>query len=97
MRFGSKRSDPRPSAPRIEDVAVHDDVIRLGQFLKLANLVDSGSEAKIVIAEGGVLVDGEVELRRGRQLRAGDVVEYKGRKARVSYGVPEGDNIDVPW
>lgn len=66
------------------DVPIGDDVIRLGQFLKLANLIDSGSEAKTVIAEGLVRVNDEVELRRGRQLHAGDVVVLAGNKARVS-------------
>ncbi|MVA77694.1 RNA-binding S4 domain-containing protein [Auraticoccus sp. F435] len=62
--------------------------IRLGQFLKLADLIDSGSEAKAVVAEGFVLVNGEIETRRGRQLVAGDLVELTGvgpqrRAARV--------------
>lgn len=70
------------SAP--EDVPIRDEVIRLGQFLKLANLIDSGAEAKEVIADGLVSVNGEVEVRRGRQLRAGDVVEIGGMSARVS-------------
>lgn len=80
--------------PQIEDVPIKDEVIRLGQFLKLANLVDSGSDAKVVIAEGDVIVNGEVELRRGRQLRPGDVVGHEGRNARVVQGDAE---IDVPW
>ncbi|MCU1640974.1 MAG: uncharacterized protein JWN03_1249 [Nocardia sp.] len=66
------------------NVPIDDDVIRLGQFLKLANLIDSGAEAKTVIAEGLVRVNDEVELRRGRQLFAGDVVVLAGRKVRVS-------------
>ncbi|GAB0101112.1 RNA-binding S4 domain-containing protein [Nocardia sp. JMUB6875] len=68
------------------DVPIEDDVIRLGQFLKLANLIDSGSEAKTVIAQGLVRVNDEVELRRGRQLHAGDVVALAGHKARVTSG-----------
>ncbi|MEV6096342.1 RNA-binding S4 domain-containing protein [Nocardia sp. NPDC051981] len=68
------------------DVPIEDDVIRLGQFLKLANLIDSGSEAKMVIAQGLVRVNDEVELRRGRQLHAGDVVALAGHKARVTSG-----------
>ncbi|MFT4128219.1 MAG: RNA-binding S4 domain-containing protein [Gordonia sp. (in: high G+C Gram-positive bacteria)] len=65
------------------DVAIRDQGIRLGQFLKLANLIDSGSAAKEVIADGLVSVNGEVETRRGRQLRAGDVVSLAGESARV--------------
>ncbi|QBX56459.1 RNA-binding S4 domain-containing protein [Nocardioides seonyuensis] len=76
------------------DVPIRDDSIRLGQFLKLANLVESGAEAKPVIAAGEVRVNGETELRRGRQLREGDVVELGGQATRVTKG--EGE-IDVPW
>ncbi|WP_040765914.1 RNA-binding S4 domain-containing protein [Tsukamurella sp. 1534] len=68
------------------DVEISDDVIRLGQFLKLAGLIDSGAEAKSVIADGEVTVNGEVDERRGRQLAVGDVVEVFGRSARVARG-----------
>ena len=57
------------------DVPTRGETIRLGQFLKLANLVESGAEAKAPIADGLVRVNGEVETRRGRQLAVGDVVE----------------------
>lgn len=56
------------------NIEISTDTIRLGQLLKLANLVDSGSDAKMLLAGGEVLVNGEVELRRGRQLRDGDQV-----------------------
>ncbi|MDP0400059.1 RNA-binding S4 domain-containing protein [Tsukamurella strandjordii] len=68
------------------DVEISDEVIRLGQFLKLAGLIDSGAEAKGVIADGEVTVNGEVDTRRGRQLAVGDVVEVFGRSARVARG-----------
>ncbi|MGF7122150.1 RNA-binding S4 domain-containing protein [Rhodococcus sp. TAF43] len=68
----------------VDAVPIRDESIRLGQFLKLANLIDSGAEAKGVIADGLVSVNGEVEIRRGRQLRDGDVVEIGGMSARVS-------------
>lgn len=77
-----------------QDVPIRDESIRLGQFLKLANLVGSGAEAKPVIAEGLVRVNGEVESRRGRQLKVGDVVELGGQAARVASG-DVGD--DLPW
>ena len=80
--------------PEPLDVPIRDESIRLGQFLKLANLVETGAQAKPVIADGAVLVNGEVELRRGRQLREGDVVELGGIAARVVTGEVE---IDVPW
>ena len=66
-----------------DDVPIRDESIRLGQFLKLANLVDSGSDAKPLLMNGAVLVNGEVETRRGRQLRVGDVVVVGGVGARV--------------
>jgi ribosome-associated protein len=68
------------------DVPIRDDSIRLGQFLKLASLIESGAEAKEVIADGLVSVNGEAEVRRGRQLHTGDVVEIGGTSARVVRG-----------
>ncbi|WNG89951.1 RNA-binding S4 domain-containing protein [Mycobacterium sp. ITM-2016-00317] len=68
------------------DVAIRDASIRLGQFLKLANLIDSGADAKSAIADGEVSVNGETERRRGRQLHAGDVVAFAGHAARVTEG-----------
>ncbi len=68
------------------DVPIDDEVIKLGQFLKLANLIDSGSEAKTVIAQGLVRVNDEVELRRGRQLQVGDVVVLAGHRVRGGGG-----------
>jgi ribosome-associated protein len=55
-------------------VPIRDESIRLGQFLKLADLVDTGADAKPLLADGLVTVNGEVETRRGRQLAKGDVV-----------------------
>jgi ribosome-associated protein len=66
------------------DVSIREESIRLGQFLKLADFVESGADAKELIRAGEVLVNGEPETRRGRQLRAGDVVELDGRSARVA-------------
>lgn len=67
----------------MHEIEISTDTIRLGQFLKLSNLVDSGSDAKFLLAEGEVMVNDEVEIRRGRQLRAGDIVEYDGVAVRV--------------
>jgi ribosome-associated protein len=55
-----------------------EDTIRLGQLLKLADLVESGAEVKDVLLSGAVRVNGEPEERRGRQLRRGDVVTVEG-------------------
>ncbi|WP_099023059.1 RNA-binding S4 domain-containing protein [Mycolicibacterium palauense] len=70
----------------MDDVPIRDESIRLGQFLKLAGLIDSGADAKAVIAEGLVTVNGEAESRRGRQLHPGDTVSLQGRAARVAGG-----------
>ena len=72
---------PAGSPPR--DITIRDESIRLGQLLKLAGVVDSGGEARELIVEGEVRVNGEVETRRGRQLRGGDVVEVLGEHLRV--------------
>jgi ribosome-associated protein len=60
-----------------------DEYIKLDQFLKLAEVVQSGGEAKQLIQSGGVLVNGEVEIRRGRKLRQGDVVIVEGEELVV--------------
>ncbi len=66
------------------DVTIRDESIRLGQLLKLAGVADSGGEARELIVAGEVRLNGEVETRRGRQLRSGDVVEVLGERLRVS-------------
>jgi ribosome-associated protein len=68
------------------EVPITDGTIRLGQFLKLASLIDSGADAKSVIADGLVSVNGEVEVRRGRQLHPGDTVTFGEESARVIHG-----------
>ncbi len=73
----------RVTPREVRVVEIRDEVIRLGQFLKLADLVDTGADAKPLIAEGRVTVNGEVDTRRGRQLRSGDVVEVGGVEVRV--------------
>lgn len=67
-------------------VRLQDESIRLGQFLKLADLVESGADAKGLLAQGLVRVNGDVETRRGRQLADGDVVELAGHRVVVSTG-----------
>jgi ribosome-associated protein len=65
------------------DVPIRDSVIRLGQFLKLAGLIDSGADAKRVLALEEVTVNDVVESRRGRQLVRGDVVALGDEHCRV--------------
>ena len=60
-----------------------DEFIKLGQAVKAAGLVESGVEAKEVIQEGRVSVNGEVDTRRGRKLYAGDVAEYNGEQIKI--------------
>ena len=84
----------RGASDRPRPVGISGEVIRLGQLLKLADLVDNGAEAKDAIAAGEVSVNGEVETRRGRQLRVGDEVWRAGMPAvRVAREVEH----DVPW
>jgi ribosome-associated protein len=64
-------------------VRISDESIKLGQFLKLSDLVDTGADAKGLLARGLVRVNGDVETRRGRQLASGDVVECAGRRVVV--------------
>ncbi len=66
------------------DVPIRDDTIRLGQFLKLADLIDNGAEAKPLMIQGLVSVNGDTETRRGRQLVKGDVVTLGDQAVRVS-------------
>ncbi len=61
----------------IETVEITGDMIRLGQFLKFANIADSGAAAGALIQGGDVKVDGEIETRRGRQLARGMLVEVQ--------------------
>jgi ribosome-associated protein len=60
-----------------------DEFIKLGQALKAAGLVESGVEAKDVILDGLVSVNGEVDTRRGKKLYDGDIVEYDGEQIKI--------------
>ena len=65
------------------NIREEDEFIKLGQLLKLAGLVESGVDAKFVIQDGLVKVNGEVDTRRGRKIVSGDIVEYQGEKIQV--------------
>ena len=68
----------------MRDLPIRGDTIRLGQALKLSGLADSGGEARALLEQGAVTVNAQVELRRGRQLRDGDVVAVGEEALRIS-------------
>lgn len=67
----------------MEDVSIRTEYIKLDQFLKLADIVGTGGEARFFIADNTLLVNGEEEKRRGRKLRDGDTVLISGKTYRV--------------
>ena len=67
----------------MEKIFLRDEYIKLGQALKKAGLVYSGAEAKELITEGNVKVNGEVEIQRGKKIREGDVIEFEGQQILV--------------
>lgn len=64
-------------------IKLRDEYIKLGQALKAAGLVESGVEAKIVITDGEVTVNGHVETQRGKKLHGGDIVEFDGEQIKI--------------
>lgn len=67
----------------MEIIKLRDEYIKLGQALKAANLVEDGVEAKLVIQDGLVKVNNEVDIKRGRKLYDGDVVSFDGQELRI--------------
>lgn len=67
----------------MQAIKLREDFIKLGQALKAAGLVDSGVDAKFVVQDGLVKVNGEVEYQRGKKLVDGDIVEYNGEKVKI--------------
>lgn len=67
----------------MEVIKLREDYIKLGQALKAAGLVENGVDAKYVITDGLVKVNGEVEVQRGKKLYAGDIVEFEGEKIKI--------------
>lgn len=68
----------------MEIIKLRDEYIKLGQALKAAGFVEDGVEAKFVITEGQVLVNGETDLRRGRKLYENDIVSYDGKEIKIT-------------
>ena len=79
MTPGQGAQGPGSEGIPVELVPIRDESIRLGQLLKLGNLVQDGAMARMVVENGEVSVDGEIVVRRGTQIRPGQVVEYAGR------------------
>ncbi|MCI6432323.1 MAG: RNA-binding S4 domain-containing protein [Oliverpabstia sp.] len=67
----------------MEIIKLRDEFIKLGQALKAANLVEDGVEAKLVIQDGLVKVNNEVDTRRGRKLYDGDIVSFEGQEIKI--------------
>ena len=67
----------------MEELTLREEFIKLGQALKACGLVESGAEAKEVILDGLVTVNGEVQLQRGKKLYPGDLVSYQGKSIRI--------------
>lgn len=68
---------------KMETIHLREDFIKLGQALKAAGLVESGVEAKLVIQDGQVKVNGQVEYQRGKKLVAGDIVEFEDDTIKI--------------
>jgi len=64
-------------------IKLRDDFIKLGQAIKAAGLVESGVEAKIVIQDGEVKVNGAVETQRGKKLTSGEIISYNGEEIKI--------------
>ena len=70
----------------MEIINIKDNFIKLGQALKLAGLVESGVDAKFVIQDGLVKVNGNVEIQRGKKLFEGDISEFEGNQVKIMKG-----------
>lgn len=68
----------------MEKIKIKTETIKLDQFLKWAEITNSGGEAKALITEGLVKLNGEVEIRRGKVLNSGDIIEFQGKKYQVN-------------
>lgn len=84
MRVAIRKRGSAPKEP--EKIAIHTEFIKLQDFLKFANAVESGGMAKVVIQEGAVLVNGETCTMRGKKLHPGDTVSFGGEAWQVAAG-----------
>lgn len=67
----------------IRDIKIKDEYITLGQLLKIANLVSSGGEEKLFLKENEVLINNEIDQRRGKKLYKNDVIKIKGNEYKI--------------
>ena len=70
----------------MEIITIKDEFIKLGQALKLSGLADSGIEAKIMVQNGLVTVNGGIQTQRGKKLYNGDIFEFEGKQVKVTNG-----------
>ena len=66
------------------EITIYSEYITLGQFLKLADIIQTGGEAKSFLAQNKVVIDGEEDSRRGRKLRGGEIIEVLGQKYEIT-------------
>ena len=66
------------------EISIYSEYITLGQFLKLANIIQTGGEAKSFLAEHEIKIDGEIDNRRGRKLRGGEIIEVLGQTFEIT-------------
>lgn len=83
MHKNTKNAYRGEGTRRMETIILRGEYIKLGQALKAAGMVESGVEAKEVIQEGLVMVNGETDTRRGRKLYGGDIVLFDGKEIRI--------------
>ena len=67
----------------MKEIKIYTEYVTLGQFLKLADIIQTGGEAKVFLSENRIIINGEEDNRRGRKLRDGDIVEVLGKKYKI--------------
>lgn len=68
----------------MKEIKIYTEYVTLGQFLKLADIIQTGGEAKFFLIENRIIINGEEDNRRGRKLREGDVVEVLGKSYKIT-------------
>lgn len=68
----------------MKEIKIYTEYVTLGQFLKLADIIQTGGEAKFFLSENRIIINGEEDNRRGRKLREGDIVEVLGKSYKIT-------------